>query len=98
MLSNRQRNIYQFFTVIYKPKQFETPDIKRFTDKPTVVRPTFINYSRLPIELHPYSRKIQKKRKFKPKILPQEIPTEENAELETKGIVRLRIFIILHVN
>merc|ERR1711990_528480 len=70
--------------VIYKPKQFETPDIKRFTDKPTVVRPTFINYSRLPIELHPYARKIQKKRKFKPKILPQEIPTEENAELETK--------------
>ena len=63
-----------------------------------MVRPTFINYSRLPIELHPYSRKIQKKRKFKPKILPQEIPTEENAELETKGIVRLRIFIILHVN
>ena len=72
-------NICQFFTVIYKPKQFETPDIKRFTDKPTVVRPTFINYSRLPIELHPYSRKIQKKRKFKPKILPQEIPTEENS-------------------
>lgn len=52
-----------------------------------MVRPTFINYSRLPIELHPYAKKIQKKRKFKPKILPQEIPTEENAELETKGTV-----------
>ena len=75
--------------MIYKPKQFETPDIKRFTDKPTVFRPTFINYSRLPIELHPYARKIQKKRKFKPKILPQEIPTEENAELETKGTAQV---------
>ena len=75
-------------TAVFKTKQIVPPPWPRFSDKEPECVPVFINYSRLPFELHPNYDKIRqeqrraaRKRKFKPNLSTADIQDKLNKSL-----------------